>query len=387
MSSPSNVRTSASYKATVAHLRRVLHGFAPGYGDAQLSDQAHNIPIPPSKLAVPVLAREVMVVFGAEYRGKSDKVAWRYGFSVDGVPCMLESARSGLHLHIDAAVGDDDAAERLGQRVIEKMAVAQKVVSKSVLQPQLDNQIQAGNVTIINQYTMLRWSYEYFREAAEQAYAGVGRLADRVSMADLIAGRGAQEGWWNTLAMVSAYFSTLEHILIGCLPFTSFDPATEDLVSVIGDPLKEKMKRVMNIRNDPEAMRQFDELRDVAERFRNTYSHGAFGHGGKAAMFVHVPDVGGVPVTLGEFGVRPELLFVPAVKDDFDHICSVFDSSDNWLANGPLAFGHRWVLEGLDFRFDADFRTAAAAALGQGRFDAFLRAATIRADAVRNWEI
>ena len=208
-------------------------------------------------------------------------------------------ARPGLRLHIDAAVGDDDAAEQLAQRVIEKLVTAQKVVNKSVLQPQLDSQIQAGNVTITNQYTTLRWSYEYFREAAEQAYAGAGRLADRMSMADLIAGRGAQEGGRNTLAMVSAYFSTLEHILIGCLPFTSFDPATEDVVSVIGDPLKEKMKRAMNINNDPEAKRQFDALRDIVERFRNTYSHGAFGHGGKAAMFVQVPDVGGVPSVAG----------------------------------------------------------------------------------------
>ena len=316
--------------------------------------------MPSSSLAVPVLAREVMVVFGAADLGRWDKVAWRYGFSVDGLPCMLESARSGLRLHIDAAVGDDDAAEQLAERVFDRLAAAQRVVNRSVLQPQLDSQIQAGNVTITNQYTTLRSSYEYFHEAAEQAYAGAGRLADRPGMADLIAGRGAQEGWWNTLAMVSAYFSTLEHILIGCLPFTSFDPATEDLVRVIGSKWNEKMKQVVDINSDPEAMRQFDALRDIAERFRNTYSHGAFGRGGKAAMFVQVPDVGGVPVTLSEFGVRPELLFVPAVKDDFERICAVFDSSDNWLANGPLADGHRWVLAGLDFRFDADFRTAAA---------------------------
>jgi hypothetical protein len=165
--------------------------------------------------------------------------------------------------------------------VIEKLAAVQKVVNKSVLQPQLDSQIQAGNVTIANQYMMLRRSYEYFREAAEQAYAGAGRIDHSGSLVDLIAGRGSTEGWWNTLAMVSGYFSTLEHILIGCLPFTSFDPVTEDLISVIGDSLKEKMKRVMNISNDPEAMRQFDALRDIAERFRNTYSHGAFGHDGK----------------------------------------------------------------------------------------------------------
>jgi hypothetical protein len=38
---------------------------------------------------MPVLAREVMVVFGTADLGREDKVAWRYGFTADGVPCML----------------------------------------------------------------------------------------------------------------------------------------------------------------------------------------------------------------------------------------------------------------------------------------------------------
>ena len=374
------------YDATVAHLRRVLGGFAPGYGDAQLSEQAYKLDVPASKLPVAVLAREVMVVFGAADLGGQDKVAWRYGFTVDGVPCMLASTKWGLRLHLDAAVGDTDAAAHLAQRVLDKLAAAQRVINKSVLSPQLADQIQAGNVTITNQYATLRGSYEYFREGAEQAYAGAGRLADRAGLADLIAGRGAQEGWWNTLAMVSAYFSTLEHVLIGCLPFTSFDPATEDLTWVIGAKWNEKMKRVVNV-NDPEPARQFAALHDIAERFRNTYSHGAFGSGGRAAMLVHLPDVGAVPVTLGEFGVRPELLFVPAVKDDFDEICSVFDSCDDWLANGPLADGHRWVSAGLDFRFGAQFRADASAARSQGRFEKFLSDTANYVDALMNMDI
>ncbi len=39
-------------------------------------------------------------------------------------------------------------------------------------------------------------------------------------------------------------------------------------------------------------------------------------------MVIHLPGVGDVPVIPDEFGVRPELLFVPVVKDDFDKICS-----------------------------------------------------------------
>jgi hypothetical protein len=103
-------------------------------------------------------------------------------------------------------------------------------------------------------------------------------------------------------------------------------------------------------------------------------------------MIVRLPRVGEVPVALGEFGSRPELLFVPAVKDDFDQICAAFDSCDNWLRNGPLADGHRWAAAGLDFRFDAQFVSSVAAARSQGRFEEFLDSAALHADAVMNWE-
>ena len=94
-----------------------------------------------------------------------------------------------------------------------------------------------------------------------------------------------------------------------------------------------------------------------------------------------------MPVTLGKFGVRPELLFVPAVKDDFDDICSVFDSCDDWLANGPLADGHRWVLADLDFRFDAQFRADASSARSQGRYETFLSDTAEYVDALMNMDI
>lgn len=385
MSSSPDSQTHAD-EATVAHVRRVLRGFAPGYRDAQFSSQAYAMRVPPSKLPMPVFARQVMLVLGAEYLGRSDKVAWRYGFTVDGVPCMLESARSGIRLHIDEAVGDAAAAKGLAERVIDKLTAAQRTISKSVLAPQLADHIQAGNVTVINQYRTLRDSYEYFREGAEQAYAGAGRAADRAGLVDLIAGRGAREGWWNTIAMVLSYFSTLEHVLIGCLPFTSFDPAAENLTRVIGAKWNEKMKQVVDL-SDPAAGKLFAALRDIAEQFRNTYSHGAFGREGRASMMVHLPGVGDVPVILDEFGVRPELLFVPATNDDFGKICAVFDSCDEWLANGPLADGHHWVAVGLDFQFDAQFRANMATARTQGRFEEFLDEQAQYVDAVMNWEI
>lgn len=385
MSSAPSSPGGPSREATAAHLRRVLHGFSPGFDAAQQSPSVYRVKVPLSRLSLPVFTRQVMIVFEATYLGRGDKVAWRYGFSVDGVPCVLESARSGLNLSIDAAVGDQDKADGMVQRVLDKLAAAQKVVIKGVISPQMPEQIQAGNVMITNQYAVLRGGYDYFREGAEQAYAGDGRRADQAPWIEVMTGRGSQEGWWNVLAMVSAYFSLFEHILIGCLPFTSFDPQTEDLARVIGGKWSDKLRYAADL-GEPETARLFAALRDIAERFRNTYSHGAFGSGGRAAMFVRLPEIGEVPVTLGEFGVRPELWFVPATQDDFVYICEVFDSCDGWMANGLLAAGYHWVKAGLDFDFAPSFRAAASEARTQGRFEEFIECAEARYDALMNWE-
>ena len=385
MNSEPSPSDDPSQEATAVHLRRVLRGFSPEFGEGNQSQSAYRIKVPLEKLALPVFARQIMVLFGASYLGRHDKVAWRYGFTVDNVLCILESAKWGLTLYLDAAVGDDDV-ERMAEDVLKRLAAAQRVVIKSVVSPQMAGQIQSGNVVITNQYGVLRAGYDYFREGAEQAYAGDGRHADLRPWIEALTGRGSQEAWWNVLAMVSAYFSLFEHILIGCLPFTSFDPQAEDLPRVIGAKWSDKLRHVADL-DEPETAKQFAALRDIAERFRNTYSHGAFGSGGKAAMFVRVPGIGEVPATLSEFGVRPELWFVPATQDDFVLICAVFDSCDHWMSNGPLAAGHQWVEAGLDFDFSLEFRTAASQAIEHGRFQEFLDSTAERYDALMNWEL
>lgn|SRR5487761_177865 len=245
--------------------------------------------------------------------------------------------------------------------------------------------IQAGNVMFTNQYANLRGGYEYFREGCQLAYAGNGRLRDKAPWIELTTGRGSQEAWWNFLAMVSAYFSLFEHILIGCLPFSTFNPQSEDLPYAVGSKWSSKFKLVADL-EDSETAKHFGALQDIAERYRNTYSHGAFGSGGKAAMIVRLPGVGDVPASLSEFGVSPEQWFIPAAQNDFVRTCEAFDSCDNWLATGPLAAGYQWVQAGLDFDFSPRLRAAAAQAIGQGNFDEFVSQAVAHDEALMNWD-
>ena len=69
MNSSSAPGTGTSYEATVAHLRRVLVGFVSHYGDTQLSEKAYRLRVPPSKLPLANLARQIMVIFGAPSLG------------------------------------------------------------------------------------------------------------------------------------------------------------------------------------------------------------------------------------------------------------------------------------------------------------------------------
>jgi hypothetical protein len=129
-------------------------------------------------------------------------------------------------------------------------------------------------------------------------------------------------------------------------------------------PMTLRLCSSADLEGDVETARQFTP-RDIAERFRNTYSHVPFGSKGKAAIFIRLLGMGEVPAALGDFGIRPERWLVPAMQDDFNHICRVFDSCDVWMSNGPLAAGHHWVQAGLDFDFSPEFRAAASQAIEQ----------------------
>lgn len=104
---------------------------------------------------------------------------------------MLTSTKWGLRLHLDSAVGNK-AARRVPGRSCAGQAGGLNESSTKCPGTPLDEQIRAGNVTITNQYALLRGSYEYFCERAEQRLLRTRTPRDRPTMADLIGGQGAQ---------------------------------------------------------------------------------------------------------------------------------------------------------------------------------------------------
>ncbi|MFH9786036.1 hypothetical protein ACH4NU_37935 [Streptomyces sp. NPDC017259] len=163
------------------------------------------------------------------------------------------------------------------------------------------------------------------------------------------------EGFHNTVAMVSAYFSLLEHNLVLLLPFLGFDPSKRDLKSFIGDRWGMKFKRVFPVDSNNPAKAHFDALHRIAEEYRNTYGHGGFDKFGSSILF-HMEGVGALPAVLSDIRDRPYFSFTPIDVDDFEGIKEIFDAFDDWVNETAAQLAMKWIKGGLDVYYDDHFR-------------------------------
>ena len=206
-------------------LQRALPGFVPSLPDGVAGDEVGptcRFEVSRERLPVPEIPRLMLTLLGCPSYGPGEKMEWAIRFRVDGVACTLSSEKFGLQLYVKGIIAEAEAAG-LAERVIGRLDRAQRVLERDVLRPLAVEQTELGNVTLVNQYFHLRGAYTYFRDGARNAYEGNGRLPKRAPGGGWHAMIEQREGFYNTVAMVSAYFSLLEHILVLALPF-SLDP-------------------------------------------------------------------------------------------------------------------------------------------------------------------
>ncbi|MGW6218641.1 hypothetical protein ACWF8U_02050 [Streptomyces olivaceus] len=355
-------------QALKTHLGRVLRGLKPAASDdpgfaMTLGRPAHRFRIEPTRFPVPGICRIVLNLIGSPDLGRGEKLAWEHIFAVDGHPCSLAHQKFGLRLYVDSrSLPSEDEAEALHERVVVMLEKAQRYLERRYLRNFADDQIQQGKVTIRNQYHRLRGIYVYFRDGAEDAFAGRGRIKpDGEKGGRLIAPRET-EGFYNAVAMVSAYFSLLEHTLVLLLPFLGFDPSKDSLKSFIGDRWGIKFKKIFELSSDSLAKSHFDALHRIAEEYRNTYGHGGFDKFGSTMLF-HMEGVGALPAVLSDIRERPYFNFVPVGIDDFGRIKDVFDACDRWIEDVAAPLAMTWIKGGMDVYYDEQFRSEVALAM------------------------
>lgn len=338
---------------------------------------------------IPVLLRHALSLVGLHHNGPGEKVAWWVTFTYRGYPCELAHQKFGLRLRIGGDLAEKQADQLIAE-MRKKLVSAVKVVEDLLARASADI-LNAGNVTVINQHDQLRRAYSYFRERAispdvVEDYSESG-TSESGSWSTFQLGRNvmAMHAFYDLVAAISAFVSSLEHDLVLALPFRDFDPSIDDLTQIIGDRWGEKWRRVVG-HFDPEAVRLRERLVEVVERWRNPYSHGGFEKGHGATVYLHTPGLGALPVGLSRVRDSPLFSFHAASETDIGDVFALFDEIDAYLAK-IIPHAMDWIDSGLDVRFDAEFMADVLGCINsEGSLEKLIDMHAYRTDMIANMD-
>jgi hypothetical protein len=303
---------------------------------------------------------------------RGDKTHWAIPFTFDGHRISLTSQKFGIRLYTL-----EDAPEDLPERVLKVLNRAFSVLEKHYLVGYAKEAVSCGHVIVPNQFRSFDRMYRYFRNNAEIAFSKVTKK-EPSELESVLASwlyvhlDASPEGFYNTIAMLDAYFSRLEHVLIFSLVFADYDSRTDNVADFIGRPWADKFKRIAPVSKDTTAKSIYDRLFFVKEIFRNTYAHGGFEKHG-ASLYIPLPGAGAVPARLSDVTDSPRFDFLLGKETTFREICGTFDDVDHWLRERQCPYVWRLLESGLNASFDAPaLREVKDAASSLAAFDAWI---------------
>lgn len=281
---------------------------------------------------------------------RGEKMHWTVPFVYKDVHYAIAFEKFGLRIYAER-----DADTRI-KEVLGKLRKAQDAAEQYILNDVAKAQIAAGNISIANRFSLFDNQYHYFREQAGLAYSPLNPPEvppqDFSLLSDVLnqMHRSKRDGGFNALAMIDAYFSRLEHILVLSLPFVEFNRDEENLAEFIGSLWSEKFRRVLG-QSDKKIQRFYEQLVQVKEKFRNTFAHGGFEKNGQS-FFFHLDKFGAVPASMS--GVRDSVHFnyFPIDQDAFEKVCALFDEFDEYLSTTALPVAWKYTCSGLNIAFD-----------------------------------
>lgn len=325
-----------------------------------------SIQVETSRLPLPSLVFICMVMIkGYSYWGKDEKLLWTIPFRYKDCSLLLSHRKFGLELLSNSTT---PPSQGLVDRIIKQLNKAVKITDK-LMQPHADKQVKAGNVTVVNSYHKLNMMYRFFRRKAKERFRRATSAPTSLEpsktghISPLINWRvqHEREGAYYSAAMIDAFFSRLEHVLVLVLPFVGFDPVHEDLVAFISSSWNNKFKRIFDIEHNQLAKSLYDQLDSAREKYRNPITHGYFEKSG-ASLYFHIPNLGAIPVRLSKFREGLHYSFLPISETSLEEVCYLFDRVDVLLRSGMAGKGFVFAKTGLNIAFDdnslAEYRSA-----------------------------
>lgn len=320
------------------------------------SKQSSQFDIDRSDIPVPELIRFVLgFILKLPIYGHGEKLRWEIPFHYKKTSCVFVLQKFGLRLYILQNEHPSTGTYKIAQEIIGKVQKSINRVEKTLLIPFAEQQIKNSNITIANQYHALLNRYIYFREKAEKATKRKRNTRDKDTMERLAKSlnemyRSKSELFYNTIAMLDAYFSFLEHLFVLAM---SLLRDNFNLVTFISSFWTDKFKRLFDIHQNLIAKSFYDKLDNIKERYRNFYAHGAFEKGG-ASLYIHIPKIGTIPAQLSKVKNSPHFDFFPVQEESLSDICGTIDDFDKWLRSeeSGLKQAIKYIESGLDILCD-----------------------------------
>jgi hypothetical protein len=368
--------------AVVQIVNQILADFSSIEDPVNSAEGLVGISIKPkmSEIAQQQIIRYLLVdLLGYHDHGRFEKVAWEVTFEYSGGLYWIKYGKFGLTLgaNVPDNLSDD---EKLASLVIVRdlLRKAARVVERRSFQPFIEEQVRAGRLTISNRYHSLKGMYQYFRERVDDAYQGRGRMNTGTRLME-----HQTEAFFNIVAMVSSYFSWLEHRFVLALAFSGYQSGRDDVVEFIRLGWREKYKRVFPLEAGRTIAEDFYErLQRASEEYRNTYVHGGFDKG-NGGLLVHCAG-GALVADLFYADTKPSYGLVPIEELDFRQVCELFDEFDEWLEPTP---GEKWASAGLDVAFSPDIIASYEAAMTDPQtFDTYIEEHSNLADMYANMD-
>jgi hypothetical protein len=298
-----------------------------------------------------------VLLLGYKYRGREEKVGWTIPITYKGTTFLLSHRKFGFR--VLSIKGTSPKQEVLNEMLIQLKKGT--VIADRILQPLFLEQLQKGRFLIANSYIKLTSMYDFFRRKAKQTYSRKprkpkARKRNKEGIPLFLSSNPFEsefQGFYYTVAMIDAFFSRLENLLVFSVPFVGFAPDVSSYTTFISLPWADKYKHIFNLKNNIPALKQYEKLREIKEKYRNPISHGFF-QKDNASIFIQMPMVGAVPLNLSILKDNLHFSLVPISKDTYYEICASFNSFEDFLRSSALKYALLYAEGGFDVAFDSN---------------------------------
>lgn len=289
-------------------------------------------------------------------KSRGEKMHWNIAFTYKKNNYAITYEKFGLKLYTENHI-DIRPKEVLG-----KLKKILDIIERHELSDLSKHQILKGNITLINQFPKLDNQYAYFRDRALFEYSSEEKneaLKENIDHSDFMKNLISQindswgalrAGQYNALAMIDAYFSRLEHLLVLALPFSNYNREKDSLAEFVGSIWSDKLRRILDF-SDIKTQQHYNALINIKEKFRNTFAHGGFEKNGQSFYF-HLDKIGAIPASMSSVKDSVHFNFFPIDKIGFERICSVFDEFDKYLSLITLPKVWKLADSGLNLALD-----------------------------------